>query len=216
MLTTGFSHLSLSIYIIYNESHYFPVLICICVCVCFLRDSQYFVFFKYVCVSVLLENFYFIRNRRKMELPHWRYENTHMFFIPPLRLSRKQVIIAIDYHACVKERISRIVFSLITGRETSSTLLTGSECLHSFVVFHLQCTLKSPSSQISRHENISLILITFFLLLRFLIKNMKAQKKAIRKENQSLQRITCRCFSQDATYRPSGCHATEVTIVLDK
>lgn len=44
---------------------------------------------------------------------------------------------------------------------------------------------------------------------------MKAQKKAIRKENQSLQRITCRCFSQDATYRPSGCHATEVTIVLD-
>ena len=44
---------------------------------------------------------------------------------------------------------------------------------------------------------------------------MKAQKKAIRKENQSLQRITCRCFSQDATYRPSGCQATEVTIVLE-
>ena len=142
MLTTGFSHLNIYIYIINNESHYFPVLdlyLCVyafyairsilssshtCVCVC-------------ECSCVLLENFYFIRNGRKMELLHWRYENIHRFFIQRLRLSRKQVIIAIDYHACVKERISLIVFPLINKQETLSMRLTGSKCLHSSVVFHL-------------------------------------------------------------------------------
>ena len=33
-------------------------------------------------------------------------------------------------------------------------------------------------------------------------------------ESQSLQRMTSRCFSHDATYLPSGCQATDVTIVL--
>lgn len=33
--------------------------------------------------------------------------------------------------------------------------------------------------------------------------------------HQSLQRMTRRCFSEEARYLPSGCHATLVTIVLE-
>ena len=64
------------------------------------------------------------------------------------------------------------------------------------------------------------ILIRMYMSGNCSFAKEKRSKTKINKEqqtrfsSQSLHRMTRRCFSHDATYLPSGCQATDVTIVL--